>query len=175
MAWNPAVIAPNCVELLPGDAYCVQVCGNASLTSISTSFTPLPSSTVSAPAPSLTQGPNDVYHAYCGNGSVAEGWPSEDQWLEFDDMFDLNKNNMKVSCGQWSVPDNSDQEIADIKNSIVQVAGVSGVDSRFILAIIMQESAGCVRVSKYSITCVHPKKSLLLMIWTVQLPRHTLI
>lgn len=53
---------------------------------------------------------------------------------------------MKSSCAQWNVPNNSDEEIDHIKNSINQVAGSSSVDPRFILAIIMQESNGCVRV-----------------------------
>lgn len=86
MAWNPAVNPPKCTQLLAGDAYCVQVCGDTSLTSISTSFTPLPSSTASGPAPSLTQGPHDTYHAYCGDGSVGDGWPSMDQWLDFNTL-----------------------------------------------------------------------------------------
>lgn len=84
--WNPAVTAPDCTSLLAGDAYCVQVCGDTSLTSISTSYSPLPTPTASAPLPSLTQGPNDKYNVYCGDGSEAQGWPSEDDWLEFDDL-----------------------------------------------------------------------------------------
>ena len=56
---------------------------------------------------------------------------------------------MKISCANWGVPNDSDAEIEDIKNSITQIASFSGIDARFILAIIMQESTGCVRVSKY--------------------------
>lgn len=41
--------------------------------------------------------------------------------------------------------DNSATEIANIKSSINQVSGETGVDNRFILAIVMQESKGCVR------------------------------
>ena len=83
MAWNPAVLPPGCTQLLAGDAYCVQLCGSASITYPSTSLSPPPATTTSTPAPSLTQGPNDVYHAYCGDGSVVEGWPSIDEWLDF--------------------------------------------------------------------------------------------
>ena len=53
---------------------------------------------------------------------------------------------MKASCAQWSAADDSDQEISDIKSAIQSVASQSGVDERFILAIMMQESNGCVRV-----------------------------
>lgn len=53
---------------------------------------------------------------------------------------------MKASCAQWSVEDDTDQEISDIKSAIQSTAASSGVDERFILAIMMQESNGCVRV-----------------------------
>ena len=53
---------------------------------------------------------------------------------------------MKISCQQWGVPDDSDQEIAEMKASILSVSSGTGIDARFILAIIMQESTGCVRV-----------------------------
>jgi hypothetical protein len=53
---------------------------------------------------------------------------------------------MKQSCKQWNVPNNSEQEINDIYNGIKQVAGETEVDARFILAVLMQESMGCVRV-----------------------------
>lgn len=53
---------------------------------------------------------------------------------------------MSSSCAQWNVPNNSEEEINYIKNSIQSVAQSSSVDPRFILAIVMQESNGCVRV-----------------------------
>ncbi|KAJ2975888.1 hypothetical protein NQ176_g5260 [Zarea fungicola] len=42
--------------------------------------------------------------------------------------------------------DNSPAEIAAIKNAISSVSAQAGIDARFVLAIIMQESKGCVRV-----------------------------
>lgn len=53
---------------------------------------------------------------------------------------------MRSSCAQWNVPNNSDEEINHIKNGINSVAQSSSIDPRFILAIVMQESNGCVRV-----------------------------
>lgn len=44
------------------------------------------------------------------------------------------------------MPRNSDAETEEMKNAITEVANSTGVDSRFILATIMQESTGCVRV-----------------------------
>lgn len=57
---------------------------------------------------------------------------------------------MKASCGNWGVADDSDAEIDDVRKAIVQVAGMTRIDARFILAIVMQESTGCVRVSEYT-------------------------
>lgn len=59
--------------------------------------------------------------------------------------FEANRDNMKQACDQWNVPNNSDQEMDDISSSIQEVASSSGVDPRFILAIVVQESNGCVR------------------------------
>ena len=53
---------------------------------------------------------------------------------------------MHKSCG-WNGygADNSDQEISSIYASILQAADATNVDSRFILAVVMQETKGCVR------------------------------
>lgn len=56
---------------------------------------------------------------------------------------------MKLSCANWGVPYDTDQEIEDLKSVINEVAQLTGIDRRVILAVIMQESTGCVRVSKY--------------------------
>lgn len=82
-----------------------------------------------------------------GDGLVSDGWPSLEDWISsFDDMFESNRATIKDSCSQFDVENNSDDEIDDIKSAITSVAESSGVDSRFILAIVMQESNGCVRV-----------------------------
>ncbi|KAM0719444.1 hypothetical protein Q7P37_005349 [Cladosporium fusiforme] len=87
----------------------------------------------------------NVYTSYNGNGTVAEGWPSEDQWLSFEQLFENNKQQMDDSCDAWEVDRNSPEEISSIEDSILDVSNTTGVDSRFILATIMQSSAGCVR------------------------------
>lgn len=54
---------------------------------------------------------------------------------------------MLSGCSTWDLPNDSEEEIANIKSAIKSVAAESdGIDERFILAIIMQESKGCVRV-----------------------------
>ncbi|KAL2832743.1 hypothetical protein BJY01DRAFT_99618 [Aspergillus pseudoustus] len=87
-----------------------------------------------------------LYNILGGDGKVAVGWPTLDNWWPtFDEMFEANRDTMANSCTQWNVPNNSDDEISDISTAIQEVASSSGVDARFILAIVIQESNGCVR------------------------------
>lgn len=60
---------------------------------------------------------------------------------------------MKASCAQWGVTDNTDDEIEEMRSAIQSIASSADIDARFILAIIMQESTGCVRVitTQYSV------------------------
>ena len=52
---------------------------------------------------------------------------------------------MTASCTQYGVPNDSSSEINDIYNSIQTVALETLIDHRFILAVMIQESGGCVR------------------------------
>lgn len=89
----------------------------------------------------------DAYKFYEGDGTTGAGWPDTTAWVSFGDMFEANKAVMKSSCSSiFGVPDNTDEEISAIHDAIESVATASKVDHRFILAIIMQESKGCVRV-----------------------------
>lgn len=83
-----------------------------------------------------------------GDGLLSQGWPSTQKWVTtFEDMFESNKDVMKTGCSNqgWG-DDNTEEEISHIKKAINQVASESSVDARYILAIVMQESNGCVRV-----------------------------
>jgi len=53
---------------------------------------------------------------------------------------------MFQSCSQFGQADDSGPEVGAIWDAIESVAQATGVDHRFILAVIMQESGGCVRV-----------------------------
>ena len=91
---------------------------------------------------------SDVYRQYWGDGGPEAGWPAKSQWVSFRAMFDNNKAIMFNSCGWngWGA-DNSGEEIGQIYNAIQKIALETGVDHRFILATIIQESGGCTRVS----------------------------
>jgi len=90
---------------------------------------------------------SDVYNCYYGSYT---GFPDKSQWVEFDAMFNFAKDAMTNSCANLGAsafgPGDSDEQIGEIYNAIQQVAESSLVDHRFILAVIMQESIGCVNV-----------------------------
>ncbi|RYP67558.1 hypothetical protein DL771_007170 [Monosporascus sp. 5C6A] len=99
----------------------------------------------------------DRYTFFQGDGSSAAGWPSIQNWGSYDELWNANVPLMRQSCGWngWGA-DNSEQEISAINSAIQQVSGQTGVDNRFILAIIMQESKGCVRAPTTNNGVVNP-------------------
>ncbi|EME78327.1 uncharacterized protein MYCFIDRAFT_167723 [Pseudocercospora fijiensis CIRAD86] len=82
---------------------------------------------------------------YTGDGTTQSGWPSESSWMSFDEAWTSNLPTIKSSCTQFHTENNSDEETSNLKSSILSVASSTNIDSRFILAILMQESKGCVR------------------------------
>ncbi|KAK6333656.1 hypothetical protein TWF730_003840 [Orbilia blumenaviensis] len=86
---------------------------------------------------------SDTYTYYSGG---SENFPNPNNWMSFEAMFKANIPLMKQSCGwnSWG-PDNTDRQIGFIKTYIQQVARASRVDQRAILAVVMQESSGCLR------------------------------
>lgn len=88
----------------------------------------------------------DYYKQYNGNGSVAQGWPPKTSWISFMDMFNNSKWILQQSCNQYGFADDSTAEITSIYNAIETVAAATYVDHRLILAVMLQESGGCVRV-----------------------------
>lgn len=100
---------------------------------------------------------SDSYTFFQGNGSPEQGWPDQGAWGSFDELWNSFSPVMAQSCGWngWGADDSAD-EIAAIRRSIEQVSGETGVDSRFILAIVMQESVGCVRVPTTNNGVVNP-------------------
>lgn len=107
------------------------------------------SSTSSAASPTSTGSSggsgSDTYKTYTGVGTTAAGWPDMSAWVNFDSMWTANMAYISISCTQFGEPNNSDQESADLKTAIQSVASSSSIDQRFILAVVMQESKGCVR------------------------------
>lgn len=87
-----------------------------------------------------------TYKTYKGDGSTAQGWPAKSAWTTFDAMWSGNLNMIQNSCSLYKAANTSPAEAAELKTAIQNVAKSTGVDERFILAVVMQESKGCVRV-----------------------------
>ena len=101
---------------------------------------------------------SDVYKLYSGDGSLAAGWPTEEQWVSFENMFNNSKPVMFSSCkdNSYDGVNDSGPEVGAIYDAIQDIAAQTKVDHRFILAIIMQESGGCVRVPTSANGVVNP-------------------
>lgn len=82
----------------------------------------------------MSIGPQRIHH-YSG---PASDFPDPNQWKEFSDFWNQVLPDLMFN--------NSSSEISAIQASIASVAASSRVDARVILAVIMQESSGNVRV-----------------------------
>lgn len=128
------------------------------------SSSPPSSSAYSAPAASSTSsssggsssGLGNTYKMYTGDGTTAAGWPAQSSWIDWESMWANNMAIISISCTQFGQANNSPQESADIKSAIESVAGGIGMDPRFVLAITMQESKGCVRAPTTNYGVVNP-------------------
>ncbi|KAK3657592.1 hypothetical protein LTR56_002367 [Elasticomyces elasticus] len=107
----------------------------------------VPTITDSSPTTTLSTDIGAAEATYTGDGSTGAGWPAQSDWVStFDELFETNKPMMKGSCTKYDQPNDSDDEIDHLKSAIWSISQSSGVDPRFILATVMQESFGCVRV-----------------------------
>ncbi|KAJ4360246.1 uncharacterized protein N0V89_000806 [Didymosphaeria variabile] len=86
-----------------------------------------------------------AYKVFGGDGTPAQGWPQESEWKSFEDLWSANVATTLSSCSQFNMENNSQEESDNIKKAIQDVSGASGVKPEFLLAIVMQESKGCVR------------------------------
>lgn len=100
---------------------------------------------------------NDVNNTQDGIGAGADkytyyqggpdNFPSSDGWVSFEDMWKANQPTMLKACGWLKMGGETTQKETEyIYNAIQDRANASLVDHRFILAIIMQESHGCVHI-----------------------------
>ncbi len=107
-------------------------------------------------APRASSGTTYV-KTFTGNGEVADGWPNQSEWLSFNVMWNNNLADiLSISCSAFSQPNNSPAENNDIMSAIQSIAGTTGVDERYILAIVLQESNGCVRVPETNFGVANP-------------------
>lgn len=84
----------------------------------------------------------DQYILYTGNGS---SFPAMSAWISFADMWNNNMPLMLTSCSQFAQPNPSQNELDILYDAIQRVSQTTYLDHRFILAVVLQESTGCVR------------------------------
>ncbi|KAK5165571.1 uncharacterized protein LTR77_009100 [Saxophila tyrrhenica] len=158
---SSAPAAPSSAAPAPSTYAPVPPASSPAESAPASSAAPAPS-TYAAPSPSASSSPPSNgggfsgYKMYTGNGSPSAGWPSEDSWMDFESAWSASLPNMQASCAQWNVPNNTPQEISEIKSAILSAAKQYGVDERFVLAVMMQESNGCVRVHTTNNGVVNP-------------------
>ncbi|KAH8901163.1 hypothetical protein GQ53DRAFT_850597 [Thozetella sp. PMI_491] len=87
-----------------------------------------------------------AYKNYKGDGTVAQGWPDVSTWADFETLWTTNIAASSGACKWLGLAPNSDAENTVLKAAIKQAGSDSGLDPRFILAAVFQESTGCVRV-----------------------------
>ncbi|KAF4635405.1 hypothetical protein G7Y89_g2693 [Cudoniella acicularis] len=145
----PASSAPGAASsVAPAPAPASSAPGAAS------SVAPAPAPASSAPATSSAtpagpgRGPTRS-----GDGS-GSGWPSVSDWIPFEQMWSLNLNLINTQCTGGI--QNSAEETQAIHDGIESAAKQFKVDDRYILATIMQESKGCVRVPSTSLGVSNP-------------------
>lgn len=79
-------------------------------------------------------------------GSDGSAWPEIDEWYEsYEAMWTANQAVMTYPCYGGGAA-NSASELSALSSAIPAVAASAGVDSRVVLAIVLQESHGCVRL-----------------------------
>jgi hypothetical protein len=72
-------------------------------------------------------------------------WPAVSEWVDFNTLWQRNEPYIARSCEQFGVENNSPQETAHIRSSLINEARETGLDLVFLAAIGLQESGLCVR------------------------------
>ena len=128
---NPSVtwenLQINQVLNIPGKASCVEI--------------PTTTNQLEARKASL-----DTYTLFTGPAKTPP-YPPISAWMSFDSLWTANLANIGINCAfaAGTVPRNTQTETANLKRVVQAVASDTAVNPSFILAIVLQESAGCVR------------------------------
>ena len=96
----------------------------------------------SGPIPDRHSSPSGQNTLLHGDGS---SWPGETSWLSFEDMWNKNQAIVGTNC-MGNVAPNNPAETEQIRTAIGEYALKSNLPLQYILAVILQESKGCVRV-----------------------------
>ncbi len=79
------------------------------------------------------------------------------EWKSFDDLWTANLNSrIATSCDAYTVKNNSPEESENLRKGLLQIGNECGIDPRFALAVVLQESGGCVRVPTTTYSVPNP-------------------
>ncbi|KAK6436164.1 hypothetical protein LTR95_007643 [Oleoguttula sp. CCFEE 5521] len=124
-------------------------------TSSSSASSSVAATTTAASAPSSSG--SSYIKTYKGDGSASAGWPDQSSWLSFENLWSINGPIMAASCeNAFAVPNNSADELSELKSALTSIASSAGVPVEFVFAIMMQESNGCVRAPTTSYSVSNP-------------------
>ncbi|ORY12187.1 hypothetical protein BCR34DRAFT_564001 [Clohesyomyces aquaticus] len=87
----------------------------------------------------------NTYAVFGGDGTTAAGWPRQSDWMSFESLWELNEATINSACTQFGQANNSPPETAAVKSGLESASESSGIPKELLLAIMIQESKGCVR------------------------------
>lgn len=96
------------------------------------------------------------YSFFQGDGSRAGGWPTHDQWISFNALWESVLPYIGKECVGSGATPNTDEENQQVRDAILTVSAQAQIDPRFVLAVAMQESTGCVRVQSTANAVTNP-------------------
>lgn len=116
-----------------------------------------PASTPSSAAAPLPSGTGSHYTQFNGDGSPQDGWPTMSDWIAFDDLFTAYEPIMGQTCtSAFGVPNTPASSLPVLQAALLSESQAAGIPPQFALAIMMQESLGCVFVDTTNNGVVNP-------------------
>lgn len=88
--------------------------------------------------------PQVFYNQFKDDGSAEDSWPQMSDWLSWDAQFGSLKNGLGKRCANDTTP-NTNAETEELGKNILSTAAQIHTDPRFLLAMKMQTSNGCIR------------------------------
>ena len=78
------------------------------------------------------------YTQFSGDGSIEAGWPAQEEWLSYGQLWNGYKELSGTSCDvALNVSNNSPEDTYNLEYAIGEVANSSLVPPEFALAIMM--------------------------------------
>ncbi|KAK3720112.1 hypothetical protein LTR37_003935 [Vermiconidia calcicola] len=134
-------------SMSPSSQPAIPISSTALASSASGVATSAGNTSLSVPLAGSAAGSSFKYKVFTGTGDPSEGWPKISAWLNFEELWSSNlASRISTSCADWDTSNNHPGESAVIRKALLDQSKATGIDARFALVIMLQESGGCVRV-----------------------------